>query len=64
MPRYIVVPFKTSFFSGTLNPRKLEDTLNEYALKDWEFVRSIHETQRMMFFFRREAHFMIFKKSV
>ena len=38
MQRYIVVPFKTSFFFGTLNPRKLETILNEYAIKDWEFV--------------------------
>lgn len=57
---YRVVPMSTSFFSGSLDPKKLEGTLNEYAKQGWKFERSIHETKGTLI--KREAHFLIFSK--
>jgi hypothetical protein len=52
----------TGFFSGTLNPRKLVETLNKRAGQGWQLTRTIHETKRVFFIFKREAHFMIFER--
>ena len=59
---YHVVLVFTGLFSGTLNPSKLQDTLNTQARAGWRFARSIQETRRILLFFRREAHFLIFER--
>ena len=61
---YKVSPLTTGFFSGTLDPRKLETFLNQHAAEGWKFVRSIHEQKKVLFFFKREAHFVVFEKEM
>lgn len=58
---YIVHTFTTGCFTGTLNPMKLQDTLNKYAAQGWRFVRSIHEEKKILGIISREAHFLIFE---
>lgn len=63
MNEYIVVPFRTGCFSGSLNERKLQDTLNGYGQEGWTLSRTIHETQQVFPGFSREAHFLIFERN-
>ncbi len=58
-----IVTFTTGIFSGALNPRKLQDTLNTHAKEGWCYARSIHETRRVFLIFSREVHFLIFERS-
>jgi len=60
--QYIVHTFTTGCFTGTLNPMKLQDTLNKYASEGWRFVRSIHEEKKILGVISREAHFLIFER--
>ena len=53
MKQYIVRPLTTGFFSGTLNELKLEAFLNEHAAQGWRFVKSIHETKKILGIFAR-----------
>ena len=64
MKQYIVRPVTTGFFSGALNELKLEAFLNEHAAQGWKFVKSIHETKKILGIFSREAHFVIFERDV
>ncbi len=59
---YHIHALTTGFFSGTLNPRKLQDTLNRYGAEGWRFVRSIHETKKVWGIFSRESHFLVFER--
>lgn len=59
---YKVHSLDTKFFSGTLNPKKLESILNNYQSEGWEFLRSISQKRRKMFIFKKESHFLIFRK--
>lgn len=60
---YKVVVLSTGCFSGTLNPNKLQDVLNNHAQKGWKFSKSIKEEKRILLLLKREAHFLIFEKS-
>ncbi|MDP0490109.1 MAG: DUF4177 domain-containing protein [Verrucomicrobiota bacterium JB023] len=60
--QYKVFPLATGLFSGTLNPVKLEEALNSHARDGWSFVKSIHETKKVLGIFSREAHFLIFRR--
>ena len=62
MKRYKVVPLTTGCLTGSLDPQKMEDLINEAAQKGWEFERSIHERKRVALIFRREAHFLVFSR--
>lgn len=61
---YLVEPLSTGLFSGSLDPRKLQNFLNKYGKQGWRFVRSIHETYTVFIFFKREAHFVIFEREL
>lgn len=60
--QYVVHTFKTGCFSGTLDPIKLQEVLNEYGQQGWRFVKSIHEEQKVLGIFSREAHFLVFER--
>jgi hypothetical protein len=59
---YKVVTVSTGFFSGRLSASKLERALNLHTSGGWRFSKSIHESQRWLFFFSREAHFLVFER--
>ncbi len=61
---YLVEPVTTGIFSGTLDPRKLQSTLNQHGSQGWKFVKSIHETKKILGIFSREAHFMIYEREL
>ena len=61
-PNYKIHSFHTVFFSGTVNPQKLEAILNKYDSDGWDLARTIHETSRILLLFCRETHFLIFKR--
>ena len=60
--QYKVIVLTTGCFSGTLDPRILQDTLNVEAQGGWKFSKSIHEEKKILGIFSREAHFLIFEK--
>jgi len=62
MKEYLVEPVTTGFFSGSLSERKLQDFLNSKARHGWRFVRSVHESKKVMGIFSREAHFVVFER--
>jgi hypothetical protein len=62
MKQYLVESVTTGFFSGTLNPQKLQNALNQRGAHGWRLVRTIHETKKILVFFRREAHFVIYER--
>jgi hypothetical protein len=64
MKEYIVSPLHTGFFSGALDPRKLQDVMNHHARQGWKFLNSIHETKKIFLFFSREAHFLIYEREL
>jgi hypothetical protein len=57
---YHVEPFHTGFFSGTLNQDQLKKVLNTKGEQGWRLDRIISERRRVLLFFSREAHFLIF----
>lgn len=59
---YKVVPLKTGFFTGRLSAQKLERALNLHSGDGWRFAKSIHESNRWLFLFSREAHFLVFER--
>jgi hypothetical protein len=59
---YHVEAFTTGLFSGTLSPKKLQDTLNHFGKQGCRLVRTIHERRRVLLFFSREVHFLIFER--
>lgn len=59
---YKIHAFNTGFFSGTLNPGKMAQVLNQHDQEGWELDRTIHEPSRVLLLFRRETHFMIFNR--
>jgi len=62
MREYLIKPVTTGFFSGTLSEKKLQDFLNQHGANGWKFVKSIHETKKILGIFSREAHFVIFER--
>jgi len=60
---YKVVVLTTGCFSGTLDPGKLQQTLNKEATGGWRFARSIHEQKKILGIFSREAHFLVFERA-
>jgi hypothetical protein len=64
MKQYVVVPFFTGCFGGSLDEKALTNTLNEYGAKGWKFSKSINETKKVYIFFQRETHFLIFERDV
>ncbi len=62
MKKYHVTTFTTGCWSGTLNPLRLQATLDSEAQQGWRFITSIHEQKRVLIFFHREAHFLIFER--
>jgi hypothetical protein len=62
MKQYIIKPVTTGFFSGSLSETKLQDFLNQHGAKGWKFIKSIHETKKVLGIFSREAHFVIFER--
>lgn len=62
MRTYSIYTYKTGVFSGTLNPEKMLEVLNEHASRGWTLSRTIRERRRVWLFFSREAHFLIFEK--
>jgi|688.fasta_scaffold177770_2 hypothetical protein len=61
---YIVEPLTTGFFSGALDPKKLQNALNQKGMQGWKFVKSIHETKKILGIFSREAHFVIYEREL
>lgn len=64
MKEYLIKPVTTGFFSGSLSEIKMQDFLNKHGASGWKFVKSIHETKRVLGLFKREAHFVIFERSL
>lgn len=62
MRSYTIHTFKTGVLSGTLNPERLKEALNEHAARGWKLARTIQERRRVWLFFSREAHFIIFER--
>lgn len=62
MKEYIVVPHFTGCAGGSLDEKKLQRTLNEYANQGWRLARTIHETRKIWFIIQREAHFLVFER--
>ena len=62
MRNYTLQTFRPGLFSGTLNPDKLKEVLNEHAARGWKFTRAIRERKRVWLIFTREAHFLIFER--
>lgn len=62
MKQYLIKPVTTGFFSGSLSEKKLQDFLNQHGTQGWKFVKSIHEKEKVLLFFSREAHFVIFER--
>ena len=62
MKEYLVSPVTTGFFSGTLDPVKLQTFLNQHAAQGWKLVRTIQETKKILGIFAREPHFVIFER--
>lgn len=63
MFEYKIAPLTTSLFGGSLDPKKLESALNEHSSDNWEFIKSIQETKKVLFLFKREAHFLVLKRA-
>lgn len=59
---YTVNVLQTGFFTSTLSASKLEKALNWARGSEWKFVKSIHEEKRVLLFFKREAHYLIFER--
>jgi hypothetical protein len=55
--------FKPRLFSGTIDPKVLEATINIKAAEGWLLVRTIHERKRSFVLFSREVHFLIFERN-
>jgi hypothetical protein len=62
MKQYLVESVTTGFFSGTLNPQKLQNALNQRGAQGWRLVRTIRETKKILGMFSREAHFVIYER--
>jgi hypothetical protein len=62
--QYKVSVLTTGCFTQTLNPMKLQQTLNQETQGGWQFVKSIHEEKKILGIFSREAHFLIFEKVI
>lgn len=62
MLAYSIHTFKTGLFSGALDPKKLEETLNAHARTGWRLARTIHEQRRVLLLFTREMHVLIFER--
>lgn len=64
MTRYEVEVISTGMFTGTLDPRKLQEILNRRADQGWTLARTIKEERRRFLMGQREAHFLIFERAV
>lgn len=64
MKLYHVDNVTTGFFSGTLNAKKLNTALNNRSAEGWRLARTIHERKRVLLFFSRVSHFLIFEREV
>lgn len=64
MKEYTTSTFFTGFFSGTLDPKKLQRVLTEHAQQGWRLAWTICETRRLCLIFKREAHYLIFERDV
>jgi len=62
MKQYLVKAVTTGFFTGNLSESKLQNFLNQHGAMGWKFVKSIHETRKVLGIFSREAHFVIFER--
>lgn len=62
MPRYTVVTIANRFFSGTLDPAKLAQILNEHAAQGWRLARNVQDRKRVLLFFSRAVHYFIFER--
>lgn len=60
--QYKVIVLTTGCFTQTLDPARLQDTLNKEARGGWRFAKSIHEEKKVLGIFSREAHFLIFER--
>ena len=63
MKEYKTVPFFSGCFSGSLDEKKLNLVLNDYAKQGWRLSRTIHESKLTMFG-NRETHFLIFERDI
>ena len=59
---YSVIPLQTSLIGGALDPNQLQAQLNGAGRGGWKFVRTIHESKRVLGIFKREAHFLVFER--
>ena len=51
---------KTRFWTNTLPPRRLTDTLNGRSSSGWSYVDTITAERRIFLIFRRHAYHLIF----
>lgn len=61
--KYEVEQVKKRLFSGTLDAKRLQETLNTRAAQGWTFQRQITDSTRVMLIFKREVHFLVFQRS-
>lgn len=60
---YEVELVKERMFSSTLSPARLAEVLNRRAASGWVLDRTIASTSRIWLFYKRETHFLIFRKA-
>ena len=60
--RYELESLDTRFFTGTMDPRKLQDLLNARAAQGWCLSRTLKEQRRSFLGGAREAHYLIFER--
>gem|GEM_PF-3751474 len=54
----------TGCLSGSMNPAKLTQAINQQAGAGWRLRTTIKEEKRWLILFKREAHFLIFERDV
>jgi hypothetical protein len=61
---YLIYTMTTGYFTGAMDPVKLQKILNHHADHGYRFVKDFHEETKYFFFFTREAHFLLFERVV
>jgi hypothetical protein len=64
MKDYFVDTVTTGLFSGTLKAAKVQAALVKHAREGWRLSKTIHERKRVLLFFSREVHYLIFEKTL
>ena len=61
---YQVKEYQTGLFSGTMKASELQSMIAGQGAQGWRLARTIRERKRMLLFFSRETHFLIFEKEM